>query len=365
MSELPSFAIDVRMADRTGIGRYIRGIVSSLEPSPLCRYVFVGSHKIQSHIPSNWPFISTEVPIYSVQEQMVMPRLAGQAAGLHVPHYNAPVFWKKKLVVTVHDLIHIHFKEHLSSLVAAWYGETMLRRIVKQADRIITVSEATKNDLIRTLNADPRKITVIHHGIDSSFLNDDQGEPSASRKIASLYFLYVGLIKAHKNVGVLLNAFTHLKKNSEFKNVKLILIGKTDSKQRIVREWLGKMKSEPDIQLIDYANDAELKQYYRNAAAFISPSLCEGFGFPLIEAMASKVPVIASRIEATMEVLGDTGLYFEAQSSIELEKQMKRIIEEPHLRSRLTTVAFKRLSLFDWHRAAKQTKEVYESVLSS
>ncbi len=358
--------IDVRMAQHTGIGRYIRGTVSALRnDSSRQRYLLIGNEFSRRYFPPQISFVTTDVPIYSLREQIALPYLARSVDCLHVPHYNAPLLWKKKLVVTIHDLIHLHFTNHLNSPTARLYARFMFSRVTQRADAIIAVSEYTKKDLIETLGIHPKKITVIHHGLDSDFLATSE-KPSDVPQKRSTYFLYVGMLKAHKNVGTLIKAFQGLKKKLGSSSLKLFLIGTPDFKQKIVRKWLEIIAQEPDISLASKVSDSELKNFYRNAIALVFPSLCEGFGFPLLEAMASQTPIIASRVTSTPEVLGETaGLYFDPQSTFDLQNCMEQILENSDLRHHLVQEGLKRLMLFDWNSAAKKTEQIYESVLGS
>lgn len=364
---LKRIAIDVRMAHHTGIGRYIRGFVPKLEEGrpPEREYVLLGYEKHHADFPSHFKFVQASSPVYSIREQWELPYLAHSYDCIHIPHYNAPLFNGTKLIITVHDLIHLHFQGQLPSLPARVYARTVLPWIVQKASAIITVSEYTRVDLIKTLNVHPEKITVIHHGIDSAFLDSQKPAEQTTEKSAP-YFLYVGLLKTHKNIGVLLDAFQKLKKKHAIPELRLQLIGKADTKQSVVRKWLEIIKGRSDISLVCGISDEELRNRYRNALAFVLPSLYEGFGFPLLEAAASKIPIIGARTSSIPEVMGeDAALYFDPYSASELESQMKRVLMDESLRDRLIQEGLKRLSLFDWQTASQKTVNVYESVLNS
>ena len=364
--EKPQYiAIDVRMAEHTGIGRYIRGTVTALKNASSERvYTLMGKNGLKNEFPPEFSYIAANIPIYSIQEQVALPWLARSADCLHSPHYNAPLFWNRKLIVTIHDLIHLHFADALASPLAKIYARFMLPAVVRRADAIIAVSEYTKNDLVKTLKVNPDKITVIHHGIDHSFeISDADGEKYPPKEP---YFLYVGLIKAHKNIGILLEAFLKLRKEKNLPSLKLYLVGTPDLKQAIVREWLEMIHREPSISLMSGVDERKLKELYRNATALILPSLYEGFGFPLLEAMASQTPIIASRIASIPEVLGErAGLYFDPHSASELHACLEKILNRSDLRAQLIEEGLKRLRLFDWKVAAQKTERVYESVLGS
>ncbi len=363
---MQSISIDIRMFHHTGIGRYLQGLVPNLiSRQSRWHYRLIGNENFRASFPNETPYIPTLIPIYSLREQIIIPRLASHSNCLHVPHYNAPLFWRGKLVVTIHDLIHLHFKEDLPSPLASFYANTMLPKIVKRADRLIAVSQFTKDDLIKTLGVSPEKITVIHHGIHQDFLKHG-GEIRKPKNSNSIYFLCVGLIKKHKNIGTLINAFRALKQKNKAADIKLVLVGDPDRKQSIVQEWLAQIRKEEGIQLLSRLSDNELIKLYRGATALIFPSLYEGFGFPLLEAMASCTPIIAARTSSIPEVVGEkAALYFDPLSTSELTKHMDELIRNESLRKRLVEEGIKRLPSFDWKVAAQKTEQVYESALGS
>lgn len=355
--------IDVRMAHHSGIGRYLRGTVSALAAcnAPL-RYTLIGPSRFQNEFQEPFNFVETKAPIYSFQEQIEIPHAAKNVECLHIPHYNIPVTWRRKLVVTIHDLIHLHFAEHFSSL-ARFYAGILLPWAARRADAIITVSEYTKTDLIKTLKVDPNKITVIHHGIEPSFQTDlTEQKLNISQKP---YFLCVGLIKAHKNVGLLIQAFKTLKKMTGQDQLALHLVGEPDLKQHVVSQWCEEIKDDKDIFLIRSISDMELRKQYQNAIALVFPSRYEGFGFPLLEAMASKTPVIAARATSVPEIAGENAaIYFDPSSVTELTNCMKRVLENTDLRAKLIREGLERIKLFDWKSAARKTINIYESLLN-
>lgn len=361
-----SVGIDVRMAQHTGIGRYIRGVVHGLSIiNSSFQYTLIGKRASQKDFPHQFSFFPTETPIYSLREQLIPFEITRMVDCLHTPHYNAPLLWRRKLVITIHDLIHLRFPNYLTSPLAQFYANVMLPAVTRRADAIIAVSECTKNDLIERLKVDPKKITVIYHGINSQFLKK-AGLHASQSKIQEPYFLYVGLIKAHKNLGTLLEAFRNLKNKSNLPQLKLYLVGTIDEKQKIVREWMAMLKAQNDISVYSNVDDGRLKELYQNALALVFPSFYEGFGFPLIEAMATQTPIIASQAASIPEVLGEkAALFFDPHSVSELQNCMEQILRGEDLRQKLIQEGSKRLALFDWNAAARKTEQVYESAIGN
>lgn len=360
-----TIGFDVRMAEHTGIGRYIRGIVSGLAvASPPFKLALISNKNSKIQLPPHLSNFQTGAPVYSLQEQFAIPKIAGRFDCLHVPHYNAPVLWRKKMVITIHDLIHVHFAKYLTSPFAHLYRLTLLPYVVRRADHIIAVSEYTKNDLVETFRINPAKVTVIYHGVDPAFLNS-KSEFRNKTRLSKPYFLYVGLLKAHKNIGILLEAFRHLKKKMQVQDLQLVLVGMPDLKQPVVRRWLNVIQNANDVSLITRADDHKLRQLYQDALALVQPSLCEGFGFPLIEAMATRLSVIAAQTSSIPEVLGQAGLYFDPNSVVELEHRMEKIYQDAELRERLASEGKKRVQIFNWQTAALKTIKAYESIFQT
>lgn len=360
-------AIDARMAHCSGIGRYIRGTLNALSKTPSKPILtLLGNKSLERDLPG-FDVLEAKSSIYGLSEQFEIPSIAKHCDILHTPHYNAPAFWHKKLVVTIHDLIHLHFSSHLNSPFAKFYARTFLPIITEKADKIIAVSEHTKKDLIETLNVAAEKIEVIYHGIDPSFQHQDLQRNAGVKpeNIHESYFLYVGLLKPHKNVGILLDAFQKIKKEQLASQLKLRLIGTPDLKHGIVRRWLDAIEANADIIFENNVSDEKLKMYYQNATALILPSFLEGFGFPLIEAMAAGCPLIVANSASLPEIAGEAALYFDPNSEIELMNCMNILLKHEDKRQDLIKLGQKRLSLFNWSTAAKKTSKIYESLLGS
>jgi len=354
---MKEIAIDCRMACCSGIGRYIRGTLCALtQLDSQFDYQIIGDDQQLSRLPRSH-FQISHAGIYGLQEQFEILRLAKRSECLHVPHYNAPLAWSKKLIVTVHDLIHLHFTHYLDSPMAKIYAKIMLPVVLEKASAIIAVSEYTKQDLVSVFGIPPQKITVIYHGIDAQF----QEVKLPAGKLA--YFLYVGLLKPHKNIGTLLAAFRRLQQEANFQPVKLVLVGKADTKHEVVKTWLREMAENKMIEWVSEASDEDLIRYYQGASALILPSRYEGFGFPLIEAMACGTPIIASDAASIPEIASDAALYFDPASSDELAQAMKQILTDTQIRTQLIDKGRVRRQVFSWTNAARKTLQVYESVM--
>ena len=362
-------ALDIRMAHNTGIGTYLRGLMSGFRGrgrgSDFDLAVF-GPVKSQE-----WAYYDFSAPIYSFREQVQYPGMLRQCKLWHAPHYNVPL-WKgrTKLVVTIHDIIHWIFRKQFFSPLQTLYAGSMLKRAVASADHIITVSQHTKNDLIKYFHAEEQKVTVIYHGIDEKFRHFSPEEQALAfqklREKYSLpesYFLYVGMMKPHKNIQTLIRLFRKLKLKGAVK-ASLVLIGRKDKKYPPGYDELVHLRSDEDILYLPEIDYDDLIAFYNQAIALVHPSLYEGFGFTLLEAMRCGTPVLANRSSSIPEVVGNAALLFDAISEEAMMDALVEMERNANFRESLRQKGLERSKIFTWNECARRTAEVYERVLS-
>ncbi len=312
------------------------------------------------------------VPIYSLKEQLQYPRLLRRCRLWHAPHYNVPLWkGKTKLVVTIHDVIHWIFRKQFLTPLQAAYAGFMLTRAVKSADRIIAISHHTKKDLIEYFHAPESRITVIHQGVDQTNrpLSSDVLKP-AFEKIRAKYhlpenfFIYVGLIKPHKNVLMLLRVFRELKKQGKIRPA-LVLIGGKDKRYPPGYEMLAGLATAGDIHYLPRIDPGELEIFYNKAVALVHPSLYEGFGLTLLEAMSFGTPVLTTNSSSIPEVVGDAALRLEATDETAMAAALIRLDQDAGLRESLRQKGLERARAFSWKETARKTAEVYECALGT
>jgi glycosyltransferase involved in cell wall biosynthesis len=256
----------------------------------------------------------------------------------------------RRRVITIHDLTYKRFpellqKETLHNL------EAHMPREIAAADAIICVSESTREDLLRYYQLDPRRTVAIHSGV---------SVPSPGSRVPGLpsrYILFVSTIEPRKNLGVLLDAFERLKQRGAYSGA-LVVVGRVGWKsEELVPRLRGR-----DVHHLDYLSPDVLASVYSKADIFVFPSIYEGFGFPLLEAMAFGVPSIAARSSSLPEIGGDAALYFDPNDARELEKQIERLSDDPALREDLIVRGRRRAAGFRWDAAAARTFEVFRRV---
>jgi glycosyltransferase involved in cell wall biosynthesis len=261
----------------------------------------------------------------------------------------------RRRVVTVHDLTYKRFPDLLQRETLDNLERQMLREIAV-ADAVIAVSEATRRDLLTWYSIDPRRVVTIHSGIAPSPAGAEPVQPLPPR-----YILFVSTIEPRKNLPVLLDAFESLRARGEYDGA-LVVVGKIGWKSEAVVTRMRKSRWSRDIHHLDYLDAEELSSVYQRAEMFVFPSIYEGFGFPLLEAMRHGVPTITARTSSLPEVGGEATLYFDPASAAELATAIGRIDRDPVLRSWLIGKGRERVGNFQWSRTAEQTMALFRKV---
>ncbi|HUF16539.1 MAG TPA: glycosyltransferase family 1 protein [Thermoanaerobaculia bacterium] len=283
------------------------------------------------------------------------------AARLHrcelffAPNYFLPGALSRiasRRVVTVHDLTFRRHPELLQSETLENLQREMQREIFR-ADAVICVSQTTRADLLEFFPTDPGKVFAIQSGLAPVA---EAGEPPAS--LPGRFLLFVSTIEPRKNLDALLTAFEVLKDRGSYPG-SLVVVGKIGWKSDQTVERLRTSRWSSSILHLDYLSRGELSAVYARAELFIFPSIYEGFGFPLLEAMAQGVPTIASRSSSLPEVGGDATIYFDPASSAELADAIERVTSDPSLAETLRQLGRERAALFDWARAADETLALF------
>lgn len=283
---------------------------------------------------------------------------------LWMPVHNLPMLRRKKLrtVVTIHDLAFKYFPEH--------FPKKDLRKLnlltdnaIKNSTSLIAISNSTKRDILKFYpEVDEKKISVVYHGFDADLFEREipQAESDEILKSYKLeaksYFLYVGAIQPRKNLETLITAFEKL--HAQNFQLKLVLVGEKAWSWEGVMEKIENSISKENIVLTGSVPFEKLPIFYQNAIAFVFPSLYEGFGIPLLEAMASGAPVVCADNSCLSEVGADAPLYFESKSSYELIQRLKSILEDDNLRKNMIEKGKRRVRDFSWEKCAKQTLDI-------
>jgi glycosyltransferase involved in cell wall biosynthesis len=366
-------AIDARKLRDYGIGTYIRNLLrhlarldSTTEFVALCR---PEDCAFASELGENFRAVPERAGAYSFREQISVPLdLRRERADLfHAPHYVLPPLTPCRSVVTIHDCIHLRFPQYLPSRLGYAYARSSLWVAAHRAARVLTVSEASKRDILQYFQVPESKVTVIPNAIDERFSE----EPPADEvmrvreryQLNDPFILYAGNIKPHKNLERLIEAF-HIIRQGELEHVKLLIIGDEISKYAALRRTVHRYKLHKHVRFFGFVPDATLAILYRLARVFVFPSLYEGFGLPPLEAMASGTPVITSNVSSLPEVVGDAAMLIDPYEPDAIAGAMRRVMLDDRLRDDMRERGLARAREFSWARSIRRVREIYDEVLA-
>jgi len=317
---------------------------------------------------TRFKIVEANIPWHSIKEQVLFPEILKHENLdlVHFPYFSVPIYYNRPSIITIHDLIQLHFPTgRASTLPWPFYFfkylgyKYVILKASKQAKKIITVSNATKDEIIDHLKIPEEKIEVIYEGVEPVFRK--RGTASSLRTVKryglnNRYFLFVGNVYPHKNVEVLIKAFGILLKY--YPKTLLVFIGKEDYFYRKLKEKVRKIEFSSNLKFLGDVSDEELGNLYRNAIAEVTPSFMEGFGLPALEAMANKCLVIASDTASLKEICQENAIYFDPYDEKELGEKMKMAYERK-FDERIIEGGFKRSKEFSWRRMAEKTLKVY------
>ena len=273
------------------------------------------------------------------------------------PAHYIPRFSTIPIVVTIHDLsFHYYPNDFLKRDLFKLKNWT--KYSVKNAKKIIAVSQSTKQDLIRFYDISEDKIQVIYNGFEKNITNSQLDTKVIQKIKKQSYILYVGTLQPRKNLERLIEAFSLVKN----KNLDLVIVGKRGWMFEEILEAPKKYGVSGRVKFLDSVSDEELPNLYRNALCFILPSLYEGFGLPILEAMKYGCPVLASNVSSLPEAGGDAALYFDPENTGDIARSLESIIQNSELRKDLIKKGYQQVKKFSWEKSAKETLKVLEDL---
>ncbi len=365
-----TIGIDARKLGDFGIGTYIRNLIAGLaEIDRENRYVVFVGREAPLDLPENFRTVVERSPVYSIRELVALSwRLHRLDLDLyHATHYVLPAVVPCRAVVTIHDIIHLLYPQFLPNRLAFLYAQRMIRRSLQRGERIIAVSQNTKSDLVEYFGVDGRKIRVIYNGVEETFRRHLEPE-EVRRRLATLglqppYLLFVGNPKPHKNLENVVRAYALAQALCDFEEP-LVCVGdrQGDFKIRQIAEQLGVGGK---VRLLGHVDQPLLPAVYQGATLFLYPTLYEGFGLPVIEAMASGVPVITSNGSALREIASGYAELVEPLDVDAMAQAIAGLMGDPARRQDLAQLGLKRAADFRWRRTAERTRDVYLAAIHS
>ncbi|HEV3485160.1 MAG TPA: glycosyltransferase family 1 protein [Vicinamibacterales bacterium] len=367
-------AIDARKLRDYGIGTYVRNLLRHLSrQDATTEYVLLCRQEdcaVASELGENFRAVPEPARAYSIREQFNVPLdLRREGVDLfHAPHYVLPPLTPCRSVVTIHDCIHLRFPQYLPNRLGYAYARGSLWFAAHRSARVLTVSEASKRDILHYFRVPQAKIDVIPNAIDERFW--EEPEPDEVERVRERYqlndpfVLYAGNIKPHKNLERLIEAF-HILRRHDADHVKLLIIGDEISKYATLRRAVHRYKLHKHVRFFGFVPDRTLAVLYRLARVFVFPSLYEGFGLPPLEAMASGTPVITSNVSSLPEVVGEAAFLIDPYSPEAIADAMRRLLSDESLRADLRARGLLRAREFSWERSVARVRQIYDEVLAS
>jgi glycosyltransferase involved in cell wall biosynthesis len=254
------------------------------------------------------------------------------------------------------------FPQYLPSWVAHGYARASIEMAARRATRVLTVSESSKRDILRFVDADPAKIDVIYNSYDERFGLEPREEDVVRLReryqLQDRFVLYAGTVKPHKNLERLIEAF-HLVRQQGFDDLKLVMIGDEISKYAALRRAVHTHQLHKYVRFLGFLPEETLAIMYRLAGLFVFPSLYEGFGLPPLEAMASGTPVVTSNLSSLPEVVGDAAVLVDPYDPQAIADGMYRVLSDPALQADLKQKGLLRARQFSWEDSARKVREIY------
>ncbi len=317
---------------------------------------------------SNYYVRSLPQPLLWTQTRLAFSLYQDKPNALWMPVQSMPFFKNPKMIstVTIHDLAFRYFPQHFP--LRDRYKLFLLASLaIHRAHKIIAVSRHTKKDILHFYpDIDPEKITVVHHGYDSSMFSAKEEKDVRKKEKClqsfgigkSRYLLYVGALQPRKNIEMLIGAFNVLKKKESFSDIKLVLAGERAWLWESIERKRNQSPYREDIIMTGKLPFCDIVTLYKNASLFVYPSLYEGFGLPVLEGFGAGVPVVCSRVSSLPEVGGDGAVYFDPYSESDLVASLEKLLSDEVLCQWYIERGREQLKHFSWDKCAKKTLDV-------
>lgn len=364
--------LDARMAyySSAGLGRYINGLLGGLVSlDQKNQYTIYRSRKDRQvyQLPPNFRTRSLWTPCHHQWEQqaLLLELAFSRLDILHSPDFIPPLRRRCRSVITVHDLAFLRYPQFLTAESRRYYGQ--IRAAVKSANAIIAVSKATKRDLEELLGVPGDKITVVYEAPAPLFRplgESETGIPARVKDLPRPFLLFVGTLEPRKNLPALLHALALIKAERGANTPGLVLVGGKGWLYQESLDLIGQLDLSGQTTMLGPATPEELLWLYNRAEVMVMPSFYEGFGLPVVEAMACGAPVVVSRTSSLPEVAGDAALMVEPSDSKGLARAICRVLDDEALHSDMRQAGLRQAARFTWDRAARETLKVYQDTAS-
>ncbi len=376
---MKKIVFDARMygLEHAGIGRYILSLLKNTKTQKLKFELILLVNKskveeIKDDLGSQFKYVPVKSRHYSLFEQIEIPWVLRRIKPdlVHFPHFNAPIFWRKNFVVTIHDLIKHYFTgvETTTRTSGLHYIKRLgykiqINHALNNSKLIFVPSQFWKEKLSKDFGVQSEKILVTPEAVEPTHTGKlklkNSNRKKLKYKLEKPYLVYTGSVYPHKNIEVVFEALKSLP------NVQLGIACSRNVFTRRVKKKAGQAGLQKQVKFLGFVPDNDLIQLYRHAVGLVQPSLMEGFGLTGLEAMAAGTPVIASQATCLPEVYGEAALYFNPQDPAELIAKIKLLIDNADLRQELIQKGHEQVSLYSWEKTTKLTIKGYKKALRS
>jgi glycosyltransferase involved in cell wall biosynthesis len=376
MTQKPHLVFDARLygPQHTGIGRYIKNLLSTYPSLPLFksfRFTLIVDQKeaenVKKDLGKKFNYLPVNIPHYSFKEQLLLPLVLNKLKPslVHFPHFNSPLFWFKPSLVTLHDLIKHQSRGKQTttrSPTVYWLkflAYTILTKKIITQNHLIVPSFYWKDFLVKKYKKDHKQITVTHEAVDPDFakLCHQKNIPDQKFDIKKPYLVYTGNLYPHKNIDLVLKTLLDLPR------VYLYICSKKNIFWQETAQKVKNMNLTKQVKLLDFPSDQTVVALYKEALALVHPSKIEGFGLTVLEAMNCSCPVLSSSGSCLPEVYGPAALYFNPDDHQKLTKHIKLLLSSSSQRKKLINLGQEQIKKYSWSQTAHQTLFVYQKLL--
>lgn len=359
----------IALLERTGTENYTYNLIEAIKAVDKLNKYTLYFNKLPQYFEVSQSNISTRyipLPRFWTQIRLLSEILINPPDVLFIPAHTLPLIRRSRIktVVTIHDLGSEFLPAH-HQFPQKHYINWSTKFACRYSDALIAVSQATKKDLITALNANPEKISVVHEGIDKQFYFpkavDEINKVRSHFGLTKPYILFVGTVQPRKNLKFLIECFAQ----SKLKDYDLVIAGKPGWLYEDIYAAPKLFGVANGVKFLGFVDAQFLPGLYSGSSAFVFPSLHEGFGLPLLEALACGAPILAANNSSIPEVVGQAGLLFNTNNKKDFINKLEKLITSEQLRASLKQEGRQQLKKFDWQKTARETIKVFEKAFAS
>jgi glycosyltransferase involved in cell wall biosynthesis len=363
------------LKEKTGVGNYVYNLIKWLGNIDSVNEYSIFLNSFKGSFNANIKYQNFKIKRFRIPGKILMlswgylkfppiDLLTGKFDIFHSTNFIIPPKKEGKIIITIHDLYFMKYPEN-TELFGGRYFKRFLPSNINKVDKIIAVSRSTKRDIINILGVNEDKIEVIYEGVDNIFkpINDRVKVLKIKDRysLPDKFILFVGSIEPRKNILSLIKSFSLIRSKIEHK---LVVVGSKGWGYKNIFDAIDSLNLRKSVMFTGYVPEYDLPYIYNASDLFVFPSFYEGFGLPVLEAMACGIPVIASNRSSIPEIIGDSGIVIDPDNIHELKDAMLNLLNNDELKKRLIDKGIKRASMFSWEKTAYNTLDLYKSVIN-